>query len=76
MILKGDHAGVSETSLMLYFDKKLVDMHRIRETNCQEHTWQANNSPEKATYERGESEFKLIVNYLKQEIEKALNIKE
>jgi len=72
MILKGDHAGVSETSLMLYLDRPLVDMTRIGEVNYQDHGWSDDVTPEKASTEQGESEMERIVAHLEAEIAKHL----
>lgn len=72
MILTGDHAGISETSLMLYLDKHLVDMTRISETNYRDHGWGGDNDPLKATAARGESEVERVIDYLKQEIDRLL----
>jgi len=67
-VVRGDHAGVSETSLMLYLDKSLVDMSRIGEANYAHHGWTEENTPEKATCARGEDEVRRIVEQLQQEI--------
>jgi len=72
MLWKGDHAGVSETSLMLYLDRNLVDMTRIAEVNYRNHGWEGENDPLKASAARGESEVERVIDYLKAEIEKAL----
>lgn len=70
MIFKGDHAGVSETSLMLYLDRNLVDMTRIAEVNYRDHGWEGENDPLKASAGRGEAEVERVIDYLKAEIEK------
>ena len=67
---EGDHAGINETSLMLYLDKNLVDMTRISKVNYQDHGWTEDNSPEKATLARGKAQVNKIVAYLQQEIER------
>ena len=72
MILKGDHAGVSETSFMLYLDKSLVDMTNIRDINYRDHGWREENCPEKASASRGEAEVHLVIQELKTRIEKAM----
>jgi len=46
---EGDHAGICETSFMLYLGKSLVDMTRIGEINYQEHGWSEANSPERGS---------------------------
>ncbi len=72
MIMEGDHAGISETSFMLYLDKSLVKMGQISDVNYREHEWTEDNTPEKASYEKGQADVKLIIAYLRQEIEKSL----
>jgi len=72
MILAGDHAGVSETSLMLYLDRSLVDMTRIAEVNYRDHGWEGENDPLKASASRGEAEVESVIDYLKAEIGKVL----
>jgi creatinine amidohydrolase len=72
MIMQGDHAGVCETSFMLYLDETLVDMTRISEVNYQDHGWGDSNTPEKASSEKGEAYVKLVIDHLRQEIGKAL----
>ena len=72
MLWKGDHAGVSETSLMLYLDRNLVDMTRIAEVNYRDHGWEGENDPLKASASRGEAEVERVIDYLKAEIEKVL----
>jgi len=71
-VLKGDHAGISETSLMLYLDRQLVDMSRIGEANYRDHGWRDENSPEKATCAQGEAEVETIISHLRREIEAEL----
>ena len=63
-VLQGDHAGVSETSLLLYLDRELVDMTRIGAANYQDHGWTEANSPEQASAARGEQEVAKIVAHL------------
>lgn len=70
-VLTGDHAGVSETSLMLYVDRALVDMTRISERNYKDHGWTEANSPENASVARGESEMQTIIEHLMGEITRA-----
>lgn len=73
MIMPGDHAGVSETSFMLYLDKELVEMSRIQKINYDDHGWQQHNSPEKATFEKGKDDVKRVIDHLKCEIERILS---
>lgn len=56
LIMEGDHAGISETSFMLYLDKDLVDMTRISAVNYQDHGWTEQSSPEKASRSKGEQD--------------------
>jgi len=72
MILKGDHAGVSETSLLLYLDRPLVDMTRIGEINYRDHGWSDETTPEKASAARGEAEMEQVLAHLEKEIAKHL----
>jgi len=73
LILEGDHAGISETSLMLYLENELVRMDRIGTKNYDDHGWQEHNSPEIASAEKGRRDIERIITYLKEEIEKVLN---
>ena len=73
LIMQGDHAGISETSLMLYLERKLVDMTRISAINYQDHGWSDANSPEKATCAKGEDDVERIITHLQGMIEEALN---
>jgi len=72
LIMQGDHAGISETSLMLYLERDLVDMTRISEINYQDHGWNDANSPEKATCAKGEDDVQQIMAHLEGMIEAAL----
>ncbi|MBT4814442.1 MAG: creatininase family protein, partial [Lentisphaerae bacterium] len=72
MILAGDHAGISETSFMLYLERGLVDMTRIGKANYQDHGWQDHNTPEKATAAQGEAEAAQVVAHLRGQITTAL----
>jgi creatinine amidohydrolase/Fe(II)-dependent formamide hydrolase-like protein len=72
VLWKGDHAGVSETSLMLYLDKSLVDMTRISDVNYRNHGWAGDNDPLEASSARGESETDLVLDHLQAEISRAL----
>ena len=60
---EGDHAGVCETSFMLYLDKSLVDMTRIGEINYRDHGWKEANSPEFATARKGENDMIRLIQY-------------
>ena len=71
-IMDGEHAGISETSFMLYLDRDLVDMTAIGEINYQDHGWRPENSPEIASAAKGERDVGLIVAHLRGEIERAL----
>jgi len=64
MLLDGDHAGISETSLMLYLDKNRVDMTRISPVNHREHRWKAGHFPEDASLAIGEEQAWEIVEHL------------
>ncbi len=65
---EGDHAGICETSLMLYLDRSLVDMTRIGERNYQDHGWRPENSPERATAAKGEADVRRIIALLRSQI--------
>ncbi|MCC6443867.1 MAG: creatininase family protein [Armatimonadetes bacterium] len=69
MVLQGDHAGVSETSLMLYLEGSLVDMDAIRPINYQDHGWNETTDPARASSARGESEARSILAALRRELE-------
>ena len=73
MIMKGDHAGISETSFMLYLNKDLVDMTRITEVNYQDHGWQKENAPEKASVRKGAMDVAAVIAHLKDKIEDAMS---
>lgn len=75
MIMQGDHAGISETSFMLYLDKDLVDMTRISDVNYRDHGWQEENSPEKASICKGEKDVRAVIAHLKGKIEDAMRRK-
>ncbi len=72
LIMQGDHAGISETSLMLYLDRSLTDMTRISAANYQDHGWKDANSPEKATSAKGEDDVEQIITHLEGLIKEAL----
>ena len=69
---EGDHAGICETSFMLYLDKNLVDMTRIGEANYREHGWSEKNSPELASASKGERDLKNIIKYLDNKLKQHL----
>jgi creatinine amidohydrolase/Fe(II)-dependent formamide hydrolase-like protein len=69
---EGDHAGISETSLMLYLDRNLVDMTRIGQLNYQDHGWSEERSPELASTAKGESDIQKIIDYLGEKINSLL----
>jgi creatinine amidohydrolase len=73
MVLDGDHAGISETSIMLYLERELVRMDRIGMKNYEDHGWQQQHSPENATFGRGKRDIDRIMDYLKTAIEEALD---
>ena len=72
LIMQGDHAGINETSLMLYLGRDLVDMTRISDINYRDHGWSDANSPEKATCAKGEDDTRQIVTHLEGMIKEAL----
>ena len=72
MIMDGDHAGVSETSFMLYLDKSLVNMTAIGEANYQDHGWGGPKDPKNASVSQGEESVEQVIGHLKSEILKAL----
>jgi creatinine amidohydrolase len=69
-VICGDHAGISETSLMLYLDNSLTDMTRIGDVNYADHGWTDENTPEKATCRQGEEEVAKVIEYLREELGK------
>jgi creatinine amidohydrolase/Fe(II)-dependent formamide hydrolase-like protein len=73
LIMQGDHAGINETSLMLYLGRDLVDMTRISDINYRDHGWSDANSPEKATCAKGENDTEQIVTHLEGMIREALS---
>lgn len=70
---EGDHAGISETSFMLYLDKGLVDMTRINAANYKDHGWGDTNSPELASAAKGEHDLQRIIQYLDSKIKQYLS---
>ena len=69
---EGDHAGLCETSFMLYLDRSLADTTRIGDRNYQDHGWTAQNTPEKATAAKGEADVARIIDILRDEIARHL----
>jgi len=67
-ILPGDHAGLSETSLMLYLDRSLVDMTRIGPANYADHGWADERSPEQATAAEGERQVRHILEHVRDKL--------
>ena len=57
---------------MLYLDKSLVDMTRIGEVNYQDHGWSDENSPERASAGKGESDLQKIIQYLDDRLKQCL----
>lgn len=70
---EGDHAGICETSFMLYLDKSLVDMTHISEVNYRDHGWNDTNSPERASAAKGERDLQKIIQHLGDEIRTCLD---
>jgi len=73
MIMDGDHAGASETSFMLYLDRRVVDMTAIREVNYRDHGWEGPRDPMNASVARGEESISQVVACLDAEIRKGLD---
>ena len=69
---EGDHAGICETSFMLYLDRTLVDMTRISDVNYRDHGWRDTNSPELASAAKGEADLAKIIQYLDTRIKEYL----
>lgn len=72
MIMDGDHAGVSETSFMLYLDKSQVNMTAFSDANYQDHGWGGGKDPQNASVTQGEESVQQVIAHLATEIEKAL----
>ena len=68
MIGPGDHAGVSETSLLLAVAPELVDMTRIGPENFTDHGWSEEKSPLKATRARGEADIARIIDWMRAQL--------
>ena len=71
-IMGGDHAGISETSFMLYLNRELADMTAIGEANYADHGWTAEIAPELASAAKGENDVETVVVHLRGKIERAL----
>jgi creatinine amidohydrolase len=69
MLVQGDHAGISETSFMLYLHHHLVRISQISKINYQEHNWQDWNAPEKATAEKGKTDTARVIEFLRNKIQ-------
>jgi len=72
LIMEGDHAGISETSFMLYLDKNLVDMTRISDVNHRDHGWTEQTSPATASRAKGKQDVQAVITHLQSKIEAAL----
>jgi creatinine amidohydrolase len=72
LIPPGDHAGISETSFMLYLDRSLVNMSAIGEVNFRDHGWTQENSPRLASAAKGEAEVAAITEHLRGKIQALL----
>jgi creatinine amidohydrolase len=70
---EGDHAGLCETSLLLYLDRSLADTTRIAARNHQDHGWTDATAPEKATAAKGEADVLRVLACLRAEIEHHLH---
>ena len=68
VLYPGDHAGVCETSLLLYLDRQAVDMTAIGERNYREHSWTEENTPEKASVAKGEAYMEKILAFFESNI--------
>lgn len=73
LILQGDHAGISETSLMLYLGHDMVDMTQITDVNYCDHGWNETNTPEKASSAKGEEDMRQILEHVERLIQSALH---
>lgn len=69
-VLEGDHAGISETSIMLYLDKSLVNMAQIAERNYADHPmWSEEKfDPKNSSVARGEQEVMRVLEALGERI--------
>lgn len=72
---EGDHAGICETSFMLYLNKNLVDMTRIGQLNYKDHGWSDKNSPELASSAKGEADVQKLIKYFSNKINEYLEKK-
>jgi creatinine amidohydrolase len=72
-LFSGDHAGFTETSLMLYLDRSQVDLTRIGPENWRDHGWSEANSPARASAAAGEELASQIVAHLQEEVARRLS---
>jgi len=68
----GDHAGVNETSLLLYLNRDLVDMSAINEQGYVDHHWTGALDPRLASAARGEELAGIITAYMEEKIGRAM----
>ena len=64
----GDHAGVYETSLLLYLDRHSVNMSAIYDQGYKDHRWTGYLDPKLASSAKGEGYAFRIVEYMKEKI--------
>jgi len=69
----GDHAGVVETSLLLYLRRDLVNMAAIYEQGYKNHYWNGENDPKLASSAKGERYAQKILRYMEREIGNIIN---
>jgi len=62
----GDHAGIIETSLLLYLDRRRVKMNAIGPENYHDHGWEGPHDPEQASVALGETYMMAIINAIKE----------
>lgn len=72
-LMPGDHAGITETSLMLYVDRSLVNMSAIGEVNFRDHGWTDENSPVPSTAANGEAGVAAITEHLRGKVQALLD---
>ncbi len=72
-LFTGDHAGFTETSLMLYLDRGRVDLTRIGPENWRDHGWSEANSPERGSAAAGEELAGQIVAHLQEQVGRLLS---
>jgi len=70
----GDHAGICETSLLLYLNRNLVNMAAICEQGYTDHDWAGAADPKLASAAKGEELAGIIVSYMKNEINRILTL--